>query len=86
VTRASAAEVLSTSRGEAGAGLASPGKDRDLYAPRGGVFRTALDLGGRVKGGQVVALSRLRLPRTAGTGRRRARSMIGTTRWMCFPV
>ena len=34
--------------------IAGHGKDRYLYAPCGGVFRTALDLGSRVHGGQVV--------------------------------
>ena len=34
--------------------IAGHGKDRYLYAPRDGVFRTALDLGGRVNEGQVV--------------------------------
>ena len=34
--------------------IAGHGKDRYLYAPCGGVFRTALDLGSRVHSGQVV--------------------------------
>jgi xanthine dehydrogenase accessory factor len=34
--------------------IAGHSKDRYLYAPRPGVFRTPLDLGGRVEAGQVV--------------------------------
>ncbi len=34
--------------------IAGHGKDRYLYAPRAGIFRTPFDLGGRVEAGQVV--------------------------------
>jgi len=34
--------------------IAGHGKDRYLYAPRAGIFRTPLDLGARVEAGQIV--------------------------------
>jgi xanthine dehydrogenase accessory factor len=34
--------------------IAGHGKDRYLYAPRAGMFRTPLDLGARVEAGQIV--------------------------------
>jgi xanthine dehydrogenase accessory factor len=34
--------------------IAGHGKDRYLYAPRAGIFRTPFDLGGRIEVGQVV--------------------------------
>jgi len=38
--------------------IAGHGKDRYLYAPRAGMFRTSLDLGAVIQAGQIVAASR----------------------------